>query len=244
MKGILTSEEKQYLMRTSRYLQSLGMVEGYIEIEMEYEDTEINSERIDWQYITHFSNNYSADIPEGLYPILKKVIKYADSLDNLNTEVDAINYQRILIRIDGRDKTIDVSHELFYYGRGNSQTIEYDSSDDKERFDKWMDEDLRLIEVPSDGILKLEYNGGGDSGFVENNFNPGTDSVPSGIEDWCYQQLENNFGGWEINEGSDGAFIFDFNTSTVTLDHTYNTEEQQIDTLYEESFNSNIRTVN
>ena len=30
-----------------------------------------------------------------------------------------------------------------------------------------MDEDLRLIEVPSDGILKLEYNGGGDSGFVE-----------------------------------------------------------------------------
>jgi len=107
-----------------------------------------------------------------------------------------------------------------------------------------MDEDLRLIEVPSDGILKLEYNGGGDSGFVENHFNPGTDSVPSGIEDWCYQQLENNFGGWEINEGSDGAFIFDFNTSTVTLDHTYNTEEQQIDTLYEESFNSNIRTVN
>jgi len=99
-----------------------------------------------------------------------------------------------------------------------------------------MDEDLRLIEVPSDGILKLEYNGGGDSGFVENNFNPGNDSVPSGIEDWCYQQLENNFGGWEINEGSQGAFIFDFNTSTVTLDHTYNTEEQQIDTLYEESF--------
>jgi len=164
--------------------------------------------------------------------------------DNLNTEEDAINYQRILIRIDGRNKTIDVCHELFYYGRGDTHSIEYDSADDKERFDKWMDEDLRLIEVPSDGILKLEYNGGGDSGFVENHFNPGTDAVPSGIEDWCYQQLENNFGGWEINEGSDGAFIFDFNTSTVTLDHTYNTEEQQIDTLYEESFNPNIRTVN
>ena len=75
MKGILTKEEKQYLMRTSRYLQSLGMMEGYIEIEMEYEDTEINSERIDWQYITHFSNNYSADIPEGLYSqYLKKKV--------------------------------------------------------------------------------------------------------------------------------------------------------------------------
>lgn len=243
MKGILTKEEKQYLMRTSRYLQSLGMMEGYIEIEMEYEDTEINSERIDWQYIRHFSNNYSADIPEGLYPILKKVIKYADSLDNLNTEIDAINYQRILIRINGSDKTIDVNHELFYYGRGDGHSIEYDSDDDKERFDKWMDEDLRDVELPSDGILKLEYNGGGDSGYIENHFDPGTDGVPALIEDWCYQQLENNFGGWEINEGSDGAFIFDFNTLTVTLEHTYNTEEQQIDTLYEESFGPDVRAV-
>ena len=243
MKGILTKEEKQYLMRTSRYLQSLGMMEGYIEFEMEYEDTEINSERIGWKYITHFSNNYSADIPEGLYPILKKVIKYVDSLDNLNTEVDAINYQRILIRINGSDKTIDVNHELFYYGRGDGHSIEYDSDDDKERFDKWMDEDLRDVELPSDGILKLEYNGGGDAGYIENHFDPGTDGVPALIEDWCYQQLENNFGGWEINEGSDGAFIFDFNTSTVTLNHTYNTEEQQIDTLYEESFGPNVRAV-
>ena len=55
-------------------------------------------------------------------------------------------------------------------------------------------------------------------------------------QDWCYQELENHFGGWEINEGSDGRFIFDFNESTVFLDHTYNTEEQQIDTLYEENF--------
>ena len=50
------------------------------------------------------------------------------------------------------------------------------------------------------------------------------------------QELENHFGGWEINEGSDGRFIFDFNEFTVFLDHTYNTEEQQIDTLYEENF--------
>lgn len=243
MKGILTTEEKTYLRRISRYLQSVGITEGHIDIEMESDDMSIRSEEIDWKYINSFSNNYSTTIPEELYPILKKVIKYVDYLDNLNIENDMINYQLISIRIHSRDNIIDVNHELFYYGRGNSQTIEYDSDDDKERFDKWMDEDLRLIEVPSDGILKLEYTGGGDSGYIENHFDPGTDGVPALIEDWCYQQLENNFGGWEINEGSDGAFIFDFNTSTVTLDHTYNTEEQQIDTLYEESFGPNVRAV-
>ena len=103
----------------------------------------------------------------------------------------------------------------------------------------------RLIDVfKAHNIGYFFYNGGGDSGYIESSFDENGDAVPAGIEDWCYQQLESHFGGWEINEGSDGAFIFDFNTSTVTLDHTYNTEEQQIDTLYEESFNPNIRTVN
>ena len=56
------------------------------------------------------------------------------------------------------------------------------------------------------------------------------------MEDWCYTQLENNFGGWEINEGSDGKFMFNFNDMIIVLEHTYNTEENATDTLFEESF--------
>ena len=236
MKGILTLEEKQYLRRTSNYLGSLGMRQGYIEIELEQEAGSIDYDNIDWKYVSHFSNNYIADIPEGLLPILKKVVKYADSLDNLNNDIDDLSYQRIEIRIDSFQKEISVNHEFFYYGRGEENSIDYDSKEDMEQFDRWMDNELKEVEVPSDGKLRLDYDGGGDSGYIHNEFQPTGDAVPAGIEDWCYQQLELRFGGWEINEGSDGSFIFDFKNSVVTLNHTYNTEEHESDTLYEESF--------
>ena len=236
MKGILTPEEKQYLRRTANYLASLGMRNGYIDIEMEQEDDRINSKDVNWSYVTKFENNYSADIPEGLKPILKKVLEYVDSLDNLNNDIDDISHQRIEININGEDKEITVRHELYYYSRDNGNFIEYDSEEDVERFNRWIDEDLEDVEVPSDGILKITYNGGGDSGYLESSFEPTGDAVPASIENWCYSELESHFGGWEINEGSDGFFIFNFNDSTVTLEHTYNTEENQTDTLYEESF--------
>ena len=140
------------------------------------------------------------------------------------------------ININGEDKEITVRHELYYYSRDDGHMVEYDSEDDIERFNRWIDEDLEDVEVPSDGILTLPYNGGGDSGYIESSFEPTGDAVPASIENWCYNELENHFGGWEINEGSDGVFIFNFNDSTVTLEHTYNTEENQTDTLYEESF--------
>jgi hypothetical protein len=236
MKGILTPEEKQYLRRTANYLGSLGMRNGYIDIEMEQEDDRINSKDVNWNYVTKFENNYSADIPQGLKPILKKVLEYVDSLDNLNNDIDDISHQRIEININGEDKEITVRHELYYYSRDNGNMVEYDSEEDIERFNRWIDEDLEDVEVPSDGILTLPYNGGGDSGYIESSFEPTGDAVPASIENWCYSELESHFGGWEINEGSDGVFIFNFNESTVTLEHTYNTEENQTDTLYEESF--------
>ena len=40
----------------------------------------------------------------------------------------------------------------------------------------------------------------------------------------------------ETNEGSDGKFMFDFNNTTIQLEHTYNTEENSTDTIFEERF--------
>ena len=238
MKGILTPEEKKYLRRVSNYLNSLGLKRGYVDIEMEQDDDRINSKDVSWNHVTRFDNSYTADIPEGLKPILKKVLEYADSLDNLNNDIDIdyITNQRASINIDTEEKVISVTHELYYYGRGNEQDITYDSKEDIERFDRWMENEMSEIEIPNDGILTLPYNGGGDSGYIESSFDPTGDAVPAEIENWCYNELENAFGGWEINEGSDGVFTFNFNDSTVTLEHTYNTEENQTDTLYEESF--------
>ena len=91
------------------------------------------------------------------------------------------------------------------------------------------------IKIPEDGYMTLKYNGGGDSGYIESDFDNG-EPVPSQIEDWCYKELEENFGGWEINEGSQGEFQFDFNEKTVVLAHTYNTILDKSNTIWEEEF--------
>jgi hypothetical protein len=80
----------------------------------------------------------------------------------------------------------------------------------------------------SNGLLQLDYNGSGDSGYIESSFVDGG-RVPANIENWCYEVLENNYGGWEINEGSQGYFLFDTKNNTIELELTYNelTEENQ-----------------
>lgn len=237
MKGILTTEEKTYLNRICRYLGSLGMTNGVINFELENEQDTLTTNDFDWKYITHFDNNYRADIPSDLIPILKKIIDFVIDSNRFELNYNIyVNYQSIEVEIDCKSKDITVSHYYTFTDRGSTSSNIYDSEDDKKMFDDWMDEDLKDTEVPEGGILTVKYNGGGDSGYLEGNFEETGDPVPAGIEDWCYGELSRNYGGWEINEGSDGEFIFDFNDSTITHDHTHNIDSQDTNTLYEENF--------
>ena len=229
--NILTPEEKKYLGRVSRYLASMGMNYGDINFEMEPDDEEISYS--EYGFPTHFDNNYYAEIPDGLIPILKKIIDYVDDdglYSNLPDGSD-IDYQRFEITIDGVKKEISLTHIYSYYSEGDSTGIEYD-----DMIEEWEEKGVfDDTSIPEDGYLVLKYNGGGDSGYIESDFENGEPS-PGAVEEWCYQQLEENFGGWEINEGSQGEFQFDFNEKTVILSHTYNIIEDRSNTLWEEKF--------
>ena len=229
--NILTPEEKKYLGKIARYLGSLGMRFGEINFEMEQDDEEISYS--EYGFPTHFDNNYYAEIPDGLVPILKKIIDYVDDdglYSNLPDGSD-IDYQRFEITIDGVKKEISLTHIYSYYSEGDSTGIEYD-----DMIEEWEEKGIfEDIEIPEDGYMVLKYNGGGDSGYIESDFDNGERS-PDEIEEWCYKQLEENFGGWEINEGSQGEFQFDFNEKTVILSHTYNIIEDRSNTLWEEKF--------
>ena len=231
--NILTPEEKKYLGKISRYLSSLGMNYGEIQFEMEPDDDEISySENY---FPTHFENNYTAEIPDGLVPILKKIIGYVDD-EGLYRELPDdgyIDYQRFEITIDGEGskKEIALTHIYSFQTEGEPEGGEYD-----DMIEEWEEKGVfNDTEIPEDNYLVLKYNGGGDSGYIESNFESGQ-PVPTEVENWCYQQLEENFGGWEINEGSQGEFQFDFNEKTVILSHTYNIEESKSNTLWEEEF--------
>jgi len=228
---ILTPEEKKYLGKVSRYLSSLGMKYGEINFEMDTDDEEISYNPNDFP--THFDNNYTAEIPDGLVPILKKIIDYVDDSDlysNLPNDGD-IDYQRFEITIDGVKREISLTHIYSYFTEGDSMGIEYD-----DMIEEWEEKGVfDDVSIPEDGYLTLKYNGGGDSGYIESDFDNGEPS-PGAVEEWCYQQLSDNFGGWEINEGSQGEFQFDFNEKTVILQHTYNTMLDETNTIWEEEF--------
>jgi len=230
--NILTPEEKKYLGKISRFLRSMGMRYGEIQFEMEPDQEGIAYSSNDFP--THFENNYTAEIPDGLVPILKKIIDYVDD-DGLYSEVPYdgyLIYQRFDITIYANEKKeISLTHSYSYQIEGGSQGIEYD-----DMIEEWEEKGVfDDTEIPEDNYLVLKYNGGGDSGYIESNFESGQ-SVPPPVEEWCYQQLEENFGGWEINEGSQGEFQFDFNEKTVILSHAYNIEESRSNTLWEEEF--------
>jgi hypothetical protein len=230
--NILTPEEKKYLGKVSRYLASMGMRHGDINFEMEPDDEEISYE--EEYFPTRFDNNYYAEIPDGLAPILKKIINNfgnADLFSNLPNDVDQIDYQRFEITISVGKKEIALTHIYSYFDEGDSSGIEYD-----DMIEEWEEKGVfDDVSIPEDGYLTLKYNGGGDSGYIESDFENGEPS-PGAVEEWCYQQLEENFGGWEINEGSQGEFQFDFNEKTVILSHTYNTMLDSSNTIWEEEF--------
>ena len=229
--NILTPGEKKYLGKIARYLGSLGMKYGEINFEMETDDEEISYDPNDFP--THFDNNYTAEIPDGLVPILKRIIDYFDDADLYSNLPDGsdIDYQRFEITIDGVKREISLTHIYSYFGEGDSSGIEYD-----DMIEEWEEKGvLDDIKIPEDGYLNLKYNGGGDSGYIESEFDNGQ-PVPTEIEEWGYQQLSDNFGGWEINEGSQGEFQFDFGEKTVVLAHTYNTLVDESNTIWEEEF--------
>lgn len=238
MSQILTQEDKKYLRKVCRYLGSLGMQTGTIEFDAE--DGIFECDDIDWNDITHFSNNYSAEVPEGLIPIIRKIMYYLCEKDLIQgPDIENMSWGRVEIDVDCDKSEISVNFDYGYYDTGEEQTNSYEMGESED-----LDEELNEIfdsinseldDIPEDGELTLEYNGSGDSGYIQSDFTNG-ETTPRAVEDWCYRVLENIHGGWEINEGSQGKFYFNTKKRSVVLEHTYNLDETGRDTIFEEKF--------
>jgi len=234
MVNILTSEDKKYLKRLSNYMNSMGMQTGNIDFEID--NSYLDLKHINWDRVTHFDNNYRAEIPEGAFPIFRKIFRYVQESGLYRIpDVESLNFEGIVLNIDTLSKEISVSHYYTYYDESESRESEWSLEEDPD------DESLVQIfqdldKLDYDGSeLVLRYNGSGDSGYIESEFD-NIESVPSSVEDWAYSVLEDFYGGWEINEGSQGYFKFNIPDKSIILSHTYNTEESSNDTLYEENF--------
>lgn len=69
----------------------------------------------------------------------------------------------------------------------------------------------------------LQYEGYGDSGGFEDV----ASNVPDEVEDFLWDLLSQNEGGWENNDGGRGDITWDVNADKITIDHVqYYTESQ------------------
>lgn len=231
MENILTDEEKAYLRKVSNYLKSIGLDYGVISIDLESSDIE----SIEWNWVTHFQNNYRAEIPSGLKPILEKVMDYIiNNVEYDEPDLDYLDYDYLEIEINATTKDLAFVRSFGYTEPMESEGTTWSEEDDEEEV-KGIFNELSERKLDLSHILVLRYNGGGDSGYLESSFDD-NQQVPAIVEDWCYSQLESNYGGWEINEGSQGYFEFNNETKEIILEHSYN--ENKNDTI--ELFNLNF----
>lgn len=69
----------------------------------------------------------------------------------------------------------------------------------------------------------VQYEGYGDNGGFEDV----PDNIPDEVEDFLWDLLNSQEGGWENNDGGRGDIKWDVNTDEISIDHTqYYTESQ------------------
>jgi hypothetical protein len=245
MESILTKQDKLNLKRTAYYLRSVGMKIGNIELLSDNDYDNIDLSDIEWNQIKTFSNNYKLQIPEVLNSILKKIVTYVISTNGTNASMEDIsssldiNWSGVDINIDTVKMDISLTTHWSYYTDGDTEDIDFENEEDL--MERFKDDIIELGgDLSENGILEVMYQGSGDDGYLESLFETGQ-SVPQSMEDWCYAKLESFFGGWEINEGSSGHFLFDFNKNIITLLHRDTVEVSEQNTLFEENFSEEIK---
>lgn len=182
----------------------------------------------------HSEQNYYLEIPERIGPILNRI---SESLDKYqpNYESDDISSTWAEFIINSDDSSIRVMF-CYSYRTQDYQGMSWDKKEiaDDEKLSRIMDQ-LYESELKT---LTVYFNGGGDSGEIDEarDENGAVREFTGEIEDWCYDQLEKHYGGWEINEGSSGSFKFRVIGEEVILDFSWYNENTETDTIYEEKF--------
>ena len=203
--SILTPEDKKYLRKVSRYLQSYGLKQGDIELlELEDGNEYYDISDIDFDGITHLSNNYSVELPEGLRPILEKIVAAGQKRQDNIDFPEYIDYGRIELEIDCTNNEIRLIHYIVYTETGDGNHLEFSVEDDEISMDVFNSIRENCTEV--EPLMEVRYNGSGDSGYLEDRFENG-EPLPGPVENWCERQLSRNFGGWENNEGSQEHYL-------------------------------------
>jgi hypothetical protein len=204
----LTPEQEKTLKLFSYYCRSHGAdeVTQYL---YTYQCT-IDYYSESWQ--KGFGSNI--DPYEEINNTIQDIIESNSLLDNLETDCE--NNGNIKINIDCKERKIKISAEVYVlkdhemFDRIDFQN--YDNISIEKIFEKMNENGFKK------GVV--EFDGGGDSGEIYSKIvfdDEFDEELNDNSLDFLYGRLESFYGGWEINEGSHGKFIF-LENKTIELE--------------------------
>ena len=199
-----------------KYLKGMGIDELKLRVDLE---NGIQYLEYDTQY----------DISSAMDSIINEIIEiYENDLYELGPgNLDNPNdYFRVEVKILPSENKF-IFTEIDYQGyEAEGSGSYYDINDYEEgesMYETFIEVGKFLDEIGSDSVT-VNYSGGGDSGAVDNDYESenGSGMVPNKIEDICYNLLQ-EYGGWEINEGSQGNIVL--TKDEIEVNHEWNTQE-------------------
>jgi hypothetical protein len=209
---------KNKLRMVCKYLKGLGL--DKIGFRAEFDESGIQYLEID---INH-------EISDTIESIIDEIIEsYQDKFyENGPGTLDSGNewYNVYGDIIPGENKIIFNNIDFSGYATEDSGSY-YDFDDYNEgdrQYDIFLEIQKFLNEIKKDSI-RIIYNGSGDSGWVENYYqsDSGKGKLPEHITHLAYELLE-DFGGWEINEGSQG--VISISNNEIEIEHEWNTMDE------------------
>jgi hypothetical protein len=175
------------------------------------------------------------------YPKISTLLKgIANELSQeaLDSMDDCDGYGEIKFLIDCVEK--DLTIQVYENVRSSTE----DGSSDEIPSDVHFRGLIEYMKKNGYSIGHVYFNGGGDSGYIENNIDfsgGGSGRTPldrfGKVEDYLYDMLNNTLSGWEIDAGSSGSFEINLNDDMIYLGiNVYEYEMESVATLLRTEF--------
>lgn len=202
---------KRYFQALMTFMRNLGVEKIWTEMTMDgsyvdYWDQEFQGTK---------NGQYSkVNIPKQFVKLVDTIIeKYGEEIWDGSQNEWGSEYYRVDVYFSLSDRNIIITSDIEEQ-KADTSSDEYDVIDNPSV--------QSFLDRNNIDYLEVSYSGGGDDGFIEDD---GYDDngkhyrLSDDLEEFLYEKLNGNFGGWEINEGSSGKFIIQ--RETVEIEHEW-----------------------
>lgn len=227
----MTEKEKSIFELLFKYISSRGCEYGEIDLQpWGLGDLKTQSDRY---FACGIKDKHT--VPEN-FPIgIKEFIGNFLNSEYIDIGEDDLTEVRLTLYPSTKLINLDAVYQELGDGASEKHEISSESNSDLKQLFK----DLTEQEIYP--WAEVTFQGGGDNGYIDSPImfpdKPSKDmSIVPQLEDVLYDML-NNFGGWEINEGSYGKFTIDTRAETITIEFTWN--EYFYETILIKSWNVN-----